>query len=234
MEQKDFRQLLASNVDLLVKRQIETIEQNLRKAVTKGWHGVEFPKDDILPRVAEHFDKRGFILYSKYSPKKTKTLTLQPGIKPDGFLPTSPMEITFPEEFNADHFVKMAIVSQINIICKEIKNMCEKGATSATHSVIKFHPGVVDFFREEGFYVAPKTVTMFAPLPLTKKREVSEDEDVVEGDDPTLICAICLAKRRRCLVQPCNHFCLCMSCSSNVEQCPLCRCDIDDVVRVFM
>lgn len=45
-------------------------------------------------------------------------------------------------------------------------------------------------------------------------------------------CAVCLERQKTVLLRPCNHMCLCETCSDSVRECPLCRQAIIERIRV--
>lgn len=49
-------------------------------------------------------------------------------------------------------------------------------------------------------------------------------------------CVVCLTNERTILVTPCNHLCLCTTCSSHtsLHACPLCRTEIGSRITVFV
>ncbi|XP_062187677.1 E3 ubiquitin-protein ligase SP1-like [Phragmites australis] len=47
------------------------------------------------------------------------------------------------------------------------------------------------------------------------------------------ICVICLEQEYNAVFVPCGHMCCCMTCSSHLTNCPLCRRRIDQAVRTF-
>ena len=51
------------------------------------------------------------------------------------------------------------------------------------------------------------------------------------------LCAVCLRAERSTVLLPCRHAVLCATCASTVREtsgrCPLCRADVDDVIRTF-
>jgi len=65
----------------------------------------------------------------------------------------------------------------------------------------------------------------------------SGDDEPVEAGDGQL-CVICLKKRRKAAFVPCGHLVCCCNCAKKVELkdeplCPVCRQDIQCVLRVF-
>lgn len=55
-------------------------------------------------------------------------------------------------------------------------------------------------------------------------------------EDPNMQCVICLDNEKCCLISPCQHLSLCISCAGtlNTPKCPLCRGDITAISRVFL
>ncbi|KAG5486087.1 hypothetical protein LSCM4_06795 [Leishmania orientalis] len=58
------------------------------------------------------------------------------------------------------------------------------------------------------------------------------DSKGVTDDTLPNTCLVCYRKKDTVLV-PCGHFCMCMSCSANLTECPLCRSKIMVRQRVF-
>lgn len=66
------------------------------------------------------------------------------------------------------------------------------------------------------------------------------DGNIEEGSDFTRkdkltpdLCVVCLEQEYNSVFVPCGHMCCCMSCSSHLTICPLCRRRIDQAVRTF-
>lgn len=65
------------------------------------------------------------------------------------------------------------------------------------------------------------------------KEEVKYDEPVEEKDVENA-CVICMESKRKCVIYPCKHFCLCIACSNNeLKLCPVCRIEINNIERLF-
>ncbi len=47
------------------------------------------------------------------------------------------------------------------------------------------------------------------------------------------LCKICMDEEMQVLFMPCNHFVTCEECAKVVKQCPICREDILNTIRVF-
>jgi hypothetical protein len=60
------------------------------------------------------------------------------------------------------------------------------------------------------------------------------DEKVANDSDTGLACVICLENKKNCLIRPCLHLSLCVSCSLDTHKvCPVCRSIINGIERVF-
>ena len=47
-------------------------------------------------------------------------------------------------------------------------------------------------------------------------------------------CKICFSKKMDVLCRPCNHLCLCSSCSKKCSKCPICRKDVKKYLKIFV
>jgi len=47
------------------------------------------------------------------------------------------------------------------------------------------------------------------------------------------VCVVCSEMEKTVLFLPCRHMCTCQHCSEQLNQCPICRADIDDRVRAY-
>ena len=73
----------------------------------------------------------------------------------------------------------------------------------------------------------------------TRRPKAQEAEGAGGGDlrsSDADRCCICLTNPKTHAIQPCGHWCLCPTCVSTVEnggKCPLCRKDVETVLRRF-
>lgn len=51
----------------------------------------------------------------------------------------------------------------------------------------------------------------------------SKDEVCGEGEPDNLRCIICMEKRRKTMIIPCNHSYTCIGCVKKIDKCPVCR-----------
>ncbi|CAG2059094.1 unnamed protein product [Timema podura] len=72
-------------------------------------------------------------------------------------------------------------------------------------------------------------------------RQLAAPEDIgasaptleAEGTMSVAECAVCLDDTCEVIFVPCGHMCCCIKCAELVGQCPLCRADINQKVRVI-
>jgi hypothetical protein len=61
---------------------------------------------------------------------------------------------------------------------------------------------------------------------------VDEINDIIENDYERA-CTICMEYKKRYLVMPCGHYCLCGKCANKMKECPICIGPIDKLQLVF-
>ena len=59
-----------------------------------------------------------------------------------------------------------------------------------------------------------------------------QSTDNNESDDDE--CVVCLTNSKQYAVIPCGHLCLCKECSERLTNCPVCRCLIKDILKVYV
>jgi len=61
-------------------------------------------------------------------------------------------------------------------------------------------------------------------------------EDARRQEKESKLCVVCCENEKSCLLLPCRHLCCCEKCGKDrrLKQCPICRCDIDDTVNIFL
>ena len=65
------------------------------------------------------------------------------------------------------------------------------------------------------------------------RRRLHEANEKLSAEKDKSLCAICFDKERDVIVKPCNHYCLCGSCSREVRECPMCKKRIQKREKVF-
>lgn len=83
-----------------------------------------------------------------------------------------------------------------------------------------------------------RTVNIINYYQPTKRKLNNDNRNLIKnkGDFEDL-CIICLDNKRNMLILPCRHFCLCFTCSTRFfydhDNCPICRQEIVDTVKVY-
>lgn len=67
---------------------------------------------------------------------------------------------------------------------------------------------------------------------------VDKNESLLEDKDINLdyVCVICMTDTKNCLLEPCNHVAMCISCynSGNIKTCPCCRQNVTGMKKIFI
>lgn len=67
---------------------------------------------------------------------------------------------------------------------------------------------------------------------------VGKNADLLEDKDVNMeyLCVICMSDTKNCLLEPCNHLAMCISCynSGNITTCPCCRQKVTSMRKIFM
>ncbi|AKN80731.1 inhibitor of apoptosis 3 [Diatraea saccharalis granulovirus] len=67
----------------------------------------------------------------------------------------------------------------------------------------------------------------------TVPKEEEEEEEEEEIKDEERLCKICFKEERNVALIPCGHVVLCPKCSLSVKNCPVCRSDFVNVIKIF-
>ena len=57
--------------------------------------------------------------------------------------------------------------------------------------------------------------------------------ELMETDDETKCCKVCLTYESNTLLTPCNHMVCCSDCVKHLKKCPVCRSGIVEVKPIF-
>ena len=69
------------------------------------------------------------------------------------------------------------------------------------------------------------------PPPQIEKKKEQEKEE--EKEDDSFSCVVCFDAKRQVICSPCLHVALCMKCSTDMKQCPICM-DAAEMKRIFL
>ena len=61
-----------------------------------------------------------------------------------------------------------------------------------------------------------------------------KENDEKEEDNNNIKCVICLENYKCMLLMPCKHVCCCEQCSKDINQCPLCRKNIESKTKIYL
>ena len=61
-----------------------------------------------------------------------------------------------------------------------------------------------------------------------------KENDEKEEDNNNIKCVICLENDKCMLLMPCKHVCCCEQCSKDINQCPLCRKNIESKTKIYL
>ena len=65
------------------------------------------------------------------------------------------------------------------------------------------------------------------------QRELHQANEQLSIERDKSLCVICLDKTRELLLKPCNHYCLCATCSKGLRDCPVCKKRIQRTEKIF-
>lgn len=66
-----------------------------------------------------------------------------------------------------------------------------------------------------------------------EKEYVAEDEKEVSNAVDAKLCKICYGEEINACFIPCGHIIACVKCAMTSEKCPICRCERQDVIRIY-
>jgi len=55
----------------------------------------------------------------------------------------------------------------------------------------------------------------------------------LKAEDRSKSCAICFINPKNVVVLPCRHFCICPTCVTSINKCPICRADMTGSMEIF-
>lgn len=92
----------------------------------------------------------------------------------------------------------------------------------------------VDFLRRIQIKPAIQ-IDLTKPPAFPSKEEAAHDEEVDMDADSAIICVVCMERKRKCIIQPCRHLSLCITCSATQkhDKCPVCRVPVASIERIY-
>ena len=81
----------------------------------------------------------------------------------------------------------------------------------------------------------PSEASHADPVPIKQKLIVPVNKQDEQTEIEELQCVSCLDNKKCCLIQPCNHLCLCISCSkTKISHCSMCRSNIETITLIYL
>ena len=65
------------------------------------------------------------------------------------------------------------------------------------------------------------------------RRQLHQANEELSLERDKSLCVVCLDVNREVLLKPCNHYCVCSSCSNGLGECPLCMKRIQKTEKIF-
>ncbi|XP_064641581.1 E3 ubiquitin-protein ligase MYLIP-like [Lineus longissimus] len=69
---------------------------------------------------------------------------------------------------------------------------------------------------------------------VTDENKVEAIKARLEKYEDSMLCRVCMAEEINTAFIPCGHLICCVTCSSHVEHCPICRSDIENIQQIYM
>lgn len=119
---------------------------------------------------------------------------------------------------------------------------CESPGSSSQHAAAAPSPEGTDPQDDEFCNDMERALQLSAEEATYREVQAVLAEDAAPPTAPTPAptperataeCAVCWEVATH-LVSPCGHFCLCEACSKNMAQCPICRGDVQAIIKVFV
>ena len=66
------------------------------------------------------------------------------------------------------------------------------------------------------------------------RRQLHQANEQLSMERDKSLCVVCLDKTREMNLKPCNHCCLCSSCSRRLRECPVCKERIIKAEKVYL
>ena len=67
-----------------------------------------------------------------------------------------------------------------------------------------------------------------------QKEKLEEQTEKLEEQRESALCRICLDRERNTVILPCGHATCCKECAKPLQNCPICRKEIDKVLEIFL
>jgi len=108
----------------------------------------------------------------------------------------------------------------------------EEEKVEVLHSALNQNDKMVRLGEEALFRIEKKLESLLVNVRRGKEQCIRLQSNVCPEE--VSFCCVCLERPRSVLMVPCNHLCLCEFCSTDaIRQCPICRNDLENRLRIF-
>lgn len=97
--------------------------------------------------------------------------------------------------------------------CRHCQGSSNYSNTNYTAVICKYCEAEIDEAIQENNKRTKRELPLVEPIPAPASRVPNRRNE----------CVICLDKPYSVVLRPCSHLCVCVSCSSSVTHCPICR-----------
>lgn len=116
-------------------------------------------------------------------------------------------------------------------VFNQFSALCEsshfEGKQSPLIGTLNHYGGTVNYQSSSPSVEVKTVITPTRP----SEEELKNDEEADGGEDS---CVICFERKRKCVIRPCKHFSLCVTCSrKKLDECPICRVKITSIESLF-
>lgn len=129
------------------------------------------------------------------------------------------------EKKMVSHPVSMnSVFSQFNVL----SNSHFEGKQLPLIGTLNQYGGTVNYQSSSRPVEVKTVITPTRP----SEEELKNDEEADGGGEDS--CVICFERKRKCVIRPCKHFSLCVTCSrKKLDECPICRVKITSIESLF-
>jgi len=111
-------------------------------------------------------------------------------------------------------------------------NLPDNIAAEDGPAIMPTHQTLLEKYEEKFFQMAIYIRPLHRDSYSVNIQRVNYNNEILNNP----MCIICFSQERNIVFTPCNHLCVCSSCSMNnsIQSCPLCRINITDRMVVYL
>ena len=96
-----------------------------------------------------------------------------------------------------------------------------------THSEKEIYPSLSEAEIDKTFYLDSENSESVSCI-------YNSSVSIIQENENTNICVICLTNNRNMLCRPCKHLCFCSDCALKCKNCPICRETITIIEKIYI